>query len=165
MLDHPRQTIDIQVMIDDGGTAPTDITADEIGHAVTVMIEHSCQTGVGQIAEIGDAVGLRGAGVHEVTLERSVVDLGSHLLREPPSYKRIMGGEPSVGPQINLPLGHRRVETGVFHGYGTLHRISQSLDQQPVDLGLEPTRVPGSPCHPHGAALGGFVLRLTKDRP
>ena len=81
--------------------------------------------------------------IHEVPLQRPVIDLRSHRFHQSLLQEGIVGWEPSVGPQIHLTGRHGLVELVIVHGERSLHPIAEPLDEQPVDLGLEPTGVPG----------------------
>ena len=69
LLDSAGQTVRLEVVVDDVGASPAGVAADQVGLAVAIKVEQGRQAGVGEVAEVGDAVFRSCRRIGEVALQ------------------------------------------------------------------------------------------------
>ena len=152
------------MVIDGVGTRPTGLAADQVGLAVTVDVEQGGYGRVGKITEVGNPVLRSSREINEIALQGPGIDLRADRFHKSFFEVLIMGREPSINPKIHLPGRHRVVELLVLHGDRTFHKVPQTLEEDPIDLRLEPSRVPRRPRHANPSFVGIRIIGLTDRR-
>ena len=165
LLDGAGQTVRRQVVVDDAGTSPAGVTADEVCFPVAVAVEQGRQRRVGQVTEVGYPVFRGSRSVDEVTLKSPSIDLRTHGLHGSRLELSTVAGEPAVDPEIHRAGRHRAVELVVLHGDRTFHPVAQALQQELVHLRLEPPGVPRRPGHPDPWIVRCTGIRLPGPDP
>ena len=173
LLDQPSPGADL--LVDEPGAGPALVAPDQIGLAVSVVIEQRRDLGAGEVVHRHDAVLVGGGLVDEVAEQRAVgderADRGDEVAHDPAHRQRglqlgVLQREPAVRPVVD-EMGRRRREEDVgaelLLGWGR-HGVSQLAQQRRDDLRFEIAGVPVGPGGNDADALSGLLFGLGVSR-